>query len=25
LQEYQPGKGHGGGGCESERQSEQDL
>ena len=25
LQEYQPGKGHGGGGCESERQSNQDL
>ena len=25
LQEYQPGKGHGGGGCESDRQSEQDL
>jgi hypothetical protein len=25
LQEFQPGKGHGGGGCESEHQSNPDL
>lgn len=25
LQEYQPGKGHGGGGCESENQANPDL